>query len=286
MSSSRLPALALVAGVLAMLVLLAGSLSNLQLQPGAPFPGAMDSARTLQPSASLPTSEILSVPVLQGLLAVVSVVVAALVVARLVTLANWKVVLGLVFVLLSLLTLGSLLPRLSENAAAVGFPDQTTLRTLPTFSYRVTPLGKPPDFLLPLVAVALGLGFILLALNHSGVLAGQIRNQVSLRQEAERAVADLRKGRTVGGVVIRCYQNMCRTLQEARGIDRDQALTVEEFAATLLARGFPKEPVHQLTQLFEKARYGSERMSDKDEMLAMESLSEIVRFCGDASGGQ
>ena len=287
MSNSRLPALVLVAGVLAALVLLAGSLSNLQLRPGAPFPGASDSGPlSIQPSPGRPAPEFLTLPLLQGMLAVAMVLLAALLVARLVALPNPKVILGLALAMLLLLTLGWILSQLAVDGAVSGLPDQTSAGSVPVTGYRVTPLGQPPDFLLPLVAVILGLGFVLLALTYAGGRMRRTRGRNLLQGDAERAVADLRQGRAVGGVVIRCYGNMCRSLQEARGIDRDRALTVEEFETQLVVRGFPENPIHQLTQLFEKARYGSEQMSDEDERLAMESLGEIVRLYGDARSGR
>ena len=97
--------------------------------------------------------------------------------------------------------------------------------------------------------------------------------------DIREAVAALKSGRDVANVIINCYQQMSRSLQRERGIMRDQAMTVGEFEDVLAARGFPESPVHHLTRLFEKTRYGICAINEQDETHAIESLDMIVQHC-------
>jgi hypothetical protein len=70
----------------------------------------------------------------------------------------------------------------------------------------------------------------------------------------ETALAALESGAELHNVVLRCYEEMTRLLNEARGIRRPQAMTAREFELTLTQLGLPEEPVVSLTRLFEEAR--------------------------------
>ncbi|MFC1996087.1 DUF4129 domain-containing protein [Chloroflexota bacterium] len=80
-------------------------------------------------------------------------------------------------------------------------------------------------------------------------------------------------------VIIRCYAEMNQTLRIENGIQRDQAMTTNEFEQELLAKGFPAQPVQHLTQLFERVRYGLHQPEEIDKKVAIESLREIIGFC-------
>ena len=80
-------------------------------------------------------------------------------------------------------------------------------------------------------------------------------------------------------VIIRCYAEMSQMLMVENNILRDQAMTTQEFEQELLARGFPPQPVRQLTQLFEQVRYGHQKTGESEKRAAKESLNEIIDFC-------
>lgn len=80
-------------------------------------------------------------------------------------------------------------------------------------------------------------------------------------------------------VIIRCYAEMSQTLQAEKGIQRAQAMTTHEFEQELLAKGFPAQPVQQLTRLFEQVRYGRQQHGEAAKRSATESLREIISFC-------
>jgi hypothetical protein len=72
---------------------------------------------------------------------------------------------------------------------------------------------------------------------------------------------------------------MSDILQQERGIQRSDTMTVREFEDALTSKGFPTVPVRDLSRLFEKVRYGQQEMGEEDEMTAVESLNEIIQFC-------
>lgn len=100
-----------------------------------------------------------------------------------------------------------------------------------------------------------------------------------MADHAQEALTAIEAGVEFSDVVIRYYAQMSQALQTERGIKRPQAMTPFEFEQELLARGFPARPVHLLTQLFEQVRYGRQKVSERDQRAASESLIEILMFC-------
>ena len=98
-------------------------------------------------------------------------------------------------------------------------------------------------------------------------------------KEAEQAVNALEAGADLRNVILRCYFQMTRSLQEEQGIEREYPTTVQEFERRLENLGFPSIPLRQLTSLFEKVRYGKQQTNHNDEQIAMDSLNEIIQFC-------
>jgi hypothetical protein len=72
---------------------------------------------------------------------------------------------------------------------------------------------------------------------------------------------------------------MIHALETYRNIHRDRYMTPHEFEAYLEGRGLPREPVRQLTALFEQVRYGGVRPGRADERTAISSLEAIVAAC-------
>jgi hypothetical protein len=56
-------------------------------------------------------------------------------------------------------------------------------------------------------------------------------------------------------------------------------MTPSEFEQALQGKGLPREPVHQLTHLFEEVRYGARQVGEREERQAIDSLSAIVAAC-------
>jgi hypothetical protein len=272
--------LLLLAGVLVSLVFLGGSLSNLQLLPGSPVPGGIGASTTSVPSTPSSTAQLLSIPLLRGILALAFFGLLVFLSTRILVLADWGLILRLAAVLAVLLVLIWLLPRLAAGGPSLAPGSSTGLATPPSSAYPVSPLGQPPELLSQLVILGMGLGLVALTFVLLKAWPGQrLRTAGPLEREVEQAERALKSGGELGEVIVQCYQQMCRYLQQERGIERDRAMTVEEFEETLSARGFPKAPVRSLTRLFERARYGTGNTTGQDEAQALRSLNAILQHC-------
>ena len=98
--------------------------------------------------------------------------------------------------------------------------------------------------------------------------------------KAQTALDDIKAAKIdFDDVIIRCYAEMSQILQDEKDIQRKQAMTTQEFGRELLTKGFPTQPVQQLTQLFEQVRYGRRQPGDDAQLTATVSLREIIDFC-------
>ncbi|MFC1936037.1 DUF4129 domain-containing protein [Chloroflexota bacterium] len=270
------------------LILLAASLSNLQLKPGTPFPSGGNSDNVPQSVPAIPAVQTYSLPILQGVFALIFVILMISVLARLTVLENLKKILWLILAMVILFILTYMTPDTAPGES-IFFPNESPQITIPpSTNYSFTPLGQPPQELIWLVIIALVLSIGFLAFKIlKRPYSMQLEDQ--LLQEAEFAVNALKSGMDLRNVIIHCYFEMTRSLKEEQGIERSHNTTAQEFGEWLELKGFPPVPVHQLTYLFEKARYGKGQMSNNDEKTAVESLDEIIQFCRNEkewTGGQ
>ena len=260
-----------------LLALLAGALPGLKLQPGVPLPTAPTGAAAPPPEAIPPVSITVST-FLKVALAVVLAAAFIVAIYKLLRGSHWKELVRplLVTVIGSLVVIGilSLLLKLSVNTKPNAPEILPTEMPVP----RVDVALPQMDFTwLAVIALALGvIGFgAWLALRRREPR----RAMAALQLEAERALQDIRSGSDVRSVIIQCYLQMSRALQEEQEITREESMTAREFEKLLDRKRFPPEPVHQLTRLFELARYASSELGAGDESQAVSCLEEIVAFC-------
>ncbi|MFZ5819578.1 MAG: DUF4129 domain-containing protein [Chloroflexota bacterium] len=186
---------------------------------------------------------------------------------------------------LSYLLENRLLPwvNLQESAAGPLLDDSQALENIPP-----APVFSPPDippwqsFL-----ISLGLALALLLLTWGLLrwwrrirdLRASLRPLNDLAAAARSSLAALAAGQEAGDVILRCYARMSETVEEKRGLVRQQAMTPAEFARRLEQAGLPGDPVQRLTRLFEAVRYGA-RKSGQDEINeATSCLADILRYC-------
>lgn len=264
------------------LILIAAALPRLELKPGIPLPGIAD-AKTAPDAEE--TSEVMIsagtfVRVLVIVLAVLAVALGAYAAIKGIP---WRDLLvpGLTIALAALIVMAALF-------ALQGVSVEPALEVPEVLPPEVAPAGEPlgplPDALVWLVALGLAaalalLGTWLVYRRRAGPPAGD-----ALRLEAEHALAALRAGGDLANVIVHCYRQMMVALQEEYGFERGAAMTAREFERLLQARGIPYEPVHQLTRLFEVARYGAQPPGPDDEKRAVECLSAIVQYARKEQG--
>jgi hypothetical protein len=260
-----------------LLVLLAAALPRLSLQPGIPLatpvvtPGA-PKAETI-PLVTISVSTFFKAAV--GVMLILLLIFA---IYKMLRGGHLKELMGpLLMILMGPLILLAILVLLLNGSVTV---NPALPEVLPTALPVPSNLGPPPTFDFTWLAE------IVLALGVIGAGAWQALRRreprgamASLQLEAERALQDILAGLDVGSVIIQCYLQMSRALQKERHIELEENMTVREFETLLDRRGFPPQPVHQLTRLFENARYGNHPPAAGDEQKAVSCLEEIVAFC-------
>lgn len=266
-------------GTLVSLIMLSGSLSNLQLHAGAPFPGADEFGSETRFFATASTGNAYSLTLLKGIFALIFLFLMIYVAARFIALVNIKRLIRLLSVMAAMLVLIILISRI-PTTPSIPRPSETGINPIaPHFEYPVSPLGQPPGGLILLVLIAFIVAVGLLVFKVWGTLLKPTDMTKQILREAESAMNEIKSGENLRNVIFRCYLQMTHALQEERKIERNNSMTVREFEDWLEEKGFPVAPIHQLTQLFEKARYGTQLTMKEDEKMAVESLNEIIRFC-------
>ncbi|MGE5251814.1 MAG: DUF4129 domain-containing protein [Bacteroidota bacterium] len=277
--ATRQRALSLLILSLISVLLLAGSLSLMRLEPGMPFPGAEASLDGSHETANLPAGQSWSIPILQGVFALIFLALVFYLPVRLVGLASLKRIFGFAMLLALLFVLISLLPRFTPAPSAPPAEEFPGAGASPATEFPVSPLGEPPRAVIWLVLAGMGMAVIVVAVLLSKPQPSPTAGD-ALQQEAMKAVQALDSGRAFKDVIVESYMRMVHVLQEEQGMQRDEQMTVREFESSLVSRGVPEAPVHQLTGLFEKVRYGRQAVNEEDRALGIESLNQVIRFCG------
>lgn len=271
--------LCLVAALISLL-LLATSLSELELQLGLPFPAGEDTSPLSRNLPSISATQPNSVPLLEIILGVVLIALMIYVPARLISLANIRKVLALVVGAVLLVALLSILPRILPAQSTSRARDRLGLTTpRPSDHPPIVTSGQPPQVVLWLAAGCFLLGAGLLAtrlLRHTP--ESELPTE-AVSQTARNALHDLSAGGDFSRVIIACYLQMAEVLRAERKLERRHTMTAREFQDWLGQKGIPADPVHRLTFLFEKARYGDEPMSQLDQNAGKECLMQIIQYC-------
>ncbi|MGC9398568.1 MAG: DUF4129 domain-containing protein [Anaerolineae bacterium] len=141
---------------------------------------------------------------------------------------------------------------------------------------------RPSRWLVYGVSLLIALSVTYMAVRWGWQVARRKKQETPLQRlarEAQDAVDALQAEGDMRDVVTRCYADMTRVVQEARGLRRGREVTAREFEAYLDEQGLPAAPVHRLTRLFEAVRYGDHPPGEAERMQAMESLSAIAEAC-------
>jgi hypothetical protein len=256
-------------------MLLAAALSQLELQKGIPLPGTSNGV------GGSPVEEGGSVSVnistfAKIAFAIMFLLVILYIIARLRLKPNWKEI-AQAFVVIAVISL-ALTGILFAFADARVTSDPLQPEMLPTEVRLPGPdLAPVPPGLLWLVWAGLGVITILLVIAFLR-MRGSARRADPLVIEAEQAVQALKAGQDLRSVIIHCYRQMSRILQEEQDLTREEAMTAREFETLLETRGIPRPPVSQLTRLFEMARYGAALPGQEVEQQALDSLNAIIQF--------
>lgn len=137
--------------------------------------------------------------------------------------------------------------------------------------------------------------FLLAGLAALALLGWWVKRSLGSKREAEGALeelaslagaaaGELRAGRSLRDVVLRCYREMSRLLSEREKVPFTQAMTAREFEARLYAIGVRHEHIARLSRLFESVRYGGRTSGPKEVAEAIACLQAIEAAYGCRGG--
>jgi hypothetical protein len=265
------------------LVILVGSLSQIEFHPGQPF--SLEHGGESGSDADLQS---LGEPLFLMMRGVLGLAIAALplyVIVSLITAKGRQRLLADIVALLTWLVIIWLF-RLSAQPGAnrgdLAFPALPPLGDASSSAPTATFVADVPQWLtwlagLVVASLIVGVAGVIWMKRHArGQRSARVLDQ--LAQEAQAAIDTLEAGGDLNDTVIRCYFEMSQVLHREQGIQRAAAMTVREFEGALRSKGFPAQPVHVLTRLFEEVRYGNRRPDEWEEQMAIDSLSAIVAF--------
>jgi hypothetical protein len=271
---------------LVFLLILAASLSSLDLKPGQPF---IIQKIYQQPGISgIPTNTNFWSVILKAFQVLITALAIFYTIYMLIDPKRRKRLLtDLVSFGILLLAL-SLLRQFLANQPKNNLPAEQIPSGLPG-AYPI-PAGTPsvyipnaPDNLVTLIAISLGV---------LGVAAGAIawysifrfrRSQVTsvelLAAQAEETIEELLAGKNLRETILLCYRRMTEIVAKNRNLPREVSVTSHEFEQSLIARGLPAAPVRDLTHIFEDIRYGDQNAGEEERSRAVSALRIIAAVC-------
>jgi hypothetical protein len=264
---------------------LAGSLSELQLQRGQPFTLATQPPSGMLEDSFTPASGDFFMILLRGAMAMALVLLPLLLVAALFSPEGRRRLLkNLVAVALLLLLIKNADSLSALENVSPTLPGESAGEMLDPYIAPVQVFDSTaPAWLTPVITFSLA---AIMALAAAALLYTRSKPDLpsanaleQLASQAEKALEALRSGLEVSDTIIACYMGMSQVLKEDAGIWRGESMTPREFEQLLSVKGLPKTPVRRLTRLFEDVRYGDLPTGERDEQLALLSLSEIVDYC-------
>lgn len=268
-------------------MLLAGSLDALRFQDGTPMPLAGEiSSPDIAGQPTGATVEEFVIPwALKGLLSLGILVVVTNILIVILKNTSIQQLLARLAILIVLIACGYLLSKLDielppgESAAVVA-----PVATETAAGAAIAPLGDPPTGWFQVVKILLigtaclfGAWLVFKSLRIS-------KPGDALAVEVGAALQAIENGADFRDVIMNAYLGMLQIVREEHGIEREESVTPREFETLLAARGIAREPILQLTRLFEKVRYGNKAPATEDERAAIQCLTEIRESCLAANG--
>jgi Zn-dependent protease with chaperone function len=257
------------------IVLLAGNFTNFKLEPGRPFPAGGGEYKTGSIFAIQSSIKTLQLPLLQGSLGLVFLLLVIYLVANVLFKTNIKRLMIILTIAGIFLALLMLIPPIQPQTIQETFSDSESAGWVSSALYATSPLGHPPRALIwAVVCVVLVLVIGAALYWWQSQKKSATTDEVAI--EMEKALNALASGAEFKNVIIECYTSMLRVLHDEAGIERRMDMTPMEFEKSLMSRGLTADSIHQLTRLFEAARYSQDQPDEQDQKKGRALLLDIV----------
>ena len=162
---------------------------------------------------------------------------------------------------------------LASEDSAVPMPMFQPPSVSPAFSYLIS-------FAFALILLAVG-WMVYRGWQSRFAAPGRSKPLDEIARIARSSLHDLSSGRNSSDVIINCYLRMSDVVSSKRQLQREIAMTPQEFAVRLERAGLPGDAVNRLTRLFEGVRYGDRRSGPRDVNEAVSCLKTILHYCGE-----
>jgi hypothetical protein len=262
--------------VMLIMMMIAASLPQLELQPGMPLPRLQEGQVVVAP---IQEEEFVSISINKFFIVLFTLILAGVVLYSMYKLlrgADWKFISGFLrsMLVISVLLSGFvyLIMLFSDSGSSYSPVEIPTPTPEPLVR---SPLGSVPIPILWLIGIGL---FVLSVLVGMWIFISfrPARSIDLVGLEAEKAWQALKTGSDLKDVIIKCYRQMSLALKREQGIEREDFMTTGEFEHLLEEAGIPHEPIHHLTRLFDAVRYGNWQPNTVDEQKAIQCLEAIM----------
>lgn len=268
------------------MILLAASLSELELSFGEPF-SIKGQSQSDSAGISLPLDGHVLTDILLAMFAVIQFILPFAILYLIVSREARKNVTKMLFSLLWILAFYILISSGKypftplETDFTSDFPISESITTDIDLAYTA------PQWLITAMTIGLSVLLASVLVGAFKIIWRLIHRTASplelVKQEVQDAIEALHAGNDLKDTVIRCYFEMSRIISKRQGIRRDKAMTPREFERDLVKAGLPSEYVRQLTRLFEAVRYGRKIPGEKEKQQAISCLTRIVEFSRSAT---
>jgi hypothetical protein len=276
----------LLAGVAALLLLLAASLSQIKLASGQPFVIPDLSLFDPYPQGTPAWLDLLWL-IVRGFVAVSVILTPFGLIYMLFSKRGRKeLALLLANMLVILLLFMALHQTVTQEAPAQTTAPESFVETIGEEGEAAQlpeAVAHPPEWTTWITSLTIAAVLAALSIAFVRLLLRRRKSAIALErlaEEAQDALDRLEKGEDLRETILRCYREMIQAVRETRGIVREQSVTPREFESLLKEKGLPSESLLRLTRLFEETRYGSHPASSQEEQLAILCLRDIVAACG------
>jgi hypothetical protein len=278
----------IMAAAVIVLLLLAVSVSQLELQEGYTVPIAEQDVGGIMEENPPTTSGEIFEAILRGILALTLVALPIYVVISLFSPAGRRrllrlvILIAMMFLFLSLLEDQQEIPQemvQEEEAEMGGDPFEFPLEDPEAEPVPEMPEEAPPWVNILVIVLLVGL-VIAIVVGIYLYLDRRRRRRLSaldqMAEQAQDAIDKLRAGADFNSTILQCYYEMNRIISEELELRRSGSMTARDFEGYLIDKGIPYRPIDDLTKLFERARYSNRAPAPSEESVAVQALTDLV----------